>query len=616
MMALLTYFRSIITASLLLLVSSLAIAQTEELEEQLKDQSGFERLETLIRLADLYEPYDAKKGRKYARQAYQIVENLRKSGYEIAPEDQQLLVDGLIVFGKSQYKRENYLDVKTIMEDAIVIAEEIEYKNGKETAADYLSRVNHLIESGRVKENFFSRTLSDIDIGSTLKNSTNNLNTGLAIKTGKLLESKGDTLGAIEHYEKAARLLRDRGELDKAAELELKIKTLKRIQELNQVAPLVDEPEPLAQDTMITEILAQKFESDRTQLSQLQTRALALESSQDYEQALSYYKEYIALQQKWERDSVTKALDQAQAQAELAQLKQESLIADLNISAIQREKEIQVRIKNTLVLVASIVAISGLVVLFLYFSKKKKHSQLTLAYTQLDRTKNELQDAETRISRLLQQQVSPEIASTLMDEKAERKKQYVAIMFLDIRGFTPIAEKMEPQELIEYQNRVFGFMIEIVSKNHGNINQFMGDGFMATFGAPVSHGNNERNAFLAGKQILESIDELNRTEADLPQTKVGIGIHAGDVVTGNVGTEERKQFSVTGNTVIIAARIEQLNKQFQSSMIITEEIKERLEEMDLRSEEFSTEKTKVKGRSEAITIHILGHLTTDSPHSD
>ncbi|NER79247.1 MAG: adenylate/guanylate cyclase domain-containing protein, partial [Leptolyngbya sp. SIO1D8] len=70
-------------------------------------------------------------------------------------------------------------------------------------------------------------------------------------------------------------------------------------------------------------------------------------------------------------------------------------------------------------------------------------------------------------------------------------------MFLDIRGFTPFAETKEPEEIIEYQNQVFGFMIEVINKFHGNINQFLGDGFMATFGAPVSHGNDCENAYQA-----------------------------------------------------------------------------------------------------------------------
>ena len=88
-----------------------------------------------------------------------------------------------------------------------------------------------------------------------------------------------------------------------------------------------------------------------------------------------------------------------------------------------------------------------------------------------------------------------------MDKPGE--ELFVCIMFVDIRDFTPMAESLSPEELIKYQNNVFGFMIDVVQKNHGNINQLLGDGFMATFGAPVSKGNDCQNAFQASLEILK-----------------------------------------------------------------------------------------------------------------
>jgi adenylate cyclase len=219
----------------------------------------------------------------------------------------------------------------------------------------------------------------------------------------------------------------------------------------------------------------------------------------------------------------------------------------------------------------------------------------------LDKTKGKLENAEQRIVNLLKQQVSGDVAQALLvggtTQPVERR--FVCIMFLDIRDFTPMAEKISPEELIKYQNDVFGFMIDIVQQYNGTINQLLGDGFMATFGAPISRGNDCQNAYDAATGIIEELKK--RVESIvIPKTKVGIGLHAGNVVTGNVGNEARKQFSVTGNPVIIAARVEQLNKKYNSQLIITEEVYDKLDDKSRITQSFKS--VVVKGRSEPVKI--------------
>ena len=142
-------------------------------------------------------------------------------------------------------------------------------------------------------------------------------------------------------------------------------------------------------------------------------------------------------------------------------------------------------------------------------------------------------------------------------------------------------------------------MIDIIVKHHGTVNQLLGDGFMATFGAPVSRGNDCQNAYDAAHEILAEL--AKKIEANrIPPTRIGIGLHAGYVVTGNVGTEKRKQYSVTGNPVIIASRIEQLNKTYQSQFILTEEVYEQLDNpKELKPAFFDV---KVKGRKQPVRI--------------
>ena len=110
----------------------------------------------------------------------------------------------------------------------------------------------------------------------------------------------------------------------------------------------------------------------------------------------------------------------------------------------------------------------------------------------------------------------------------------------------------------------FGTAVEVINRHHGVINQFLGDGFMATFGAPISTGNDCQNALAAARELIARV-----------KVKVGIGLHAGDAVTGNVGSAERKQYSVTGNVVILASRIEQLNKEYDSQVLASHEVLER-----------------------------------------
>ncbi|MGD8780665.1 MAG: adenylate/guanylate cyclase domain-containing protein [Ignavibacteria bacterium] len=206
------------------------------------------------------------------------------------------------------------------------------------------------------------------------------------------------------------------------------------------------------------------------------------------------------------------------------------------------------------------------------------------------------------IVNLFNQQVSKEIVDELIDKKEnlESLRKFVCIMFLDIRGFTHFAEKKQPEEIIKFQNDVFGFMIEIITQKHGIINQFLGDGYMATFGAPLSQENDCQNAFDAAVEIINTLNKKNQS-GEIPLTKIGIGLHAGYVVAGNVGTSIRKQYSISGNTVILSSRIEQLNKRYDSQLLISHEVFEKINGTKINIENIGP--VQVKGREKPITIY-------------
>jgi adenylate cyclase len=206
---------------------------------------------------------------------------------------------------------------------------------------------------------------------------------------------------------------------------------------------------------------------------------------------------------------------------------------------------------------------------------------------------------------LFGQQISPEIAENILNRRDElfgaRKK--VTIMFLDIRQFTPFVEKHLPEEVVAYLNTLFSFMIDIVQSHHGVINQFLGDGFMATFGAPVTLENSSRHAVQAAEEILERLEEECR-KGTVPETKVGIGLHYDEAVTGNIGSSVRKQYSITGKVVIMASRIEQLNKKFNTSLLISKEVYEQLDDEMKKHYEWLGE-AKVKGSEKLVSLYKL-----------
>jgi adenylate cyclase len=209
-----------------------------------------------------------------------------------------------------------------------------------------------------------------------------------------------------------------------------------------------------------------------------------------------------------------------------------------------------------------------------------------------------------RISRTFGEYVSPEVMTTLLDLKPDLRSESknVCVMFLDIRDFTGFAEKRSPEEVVQYLESLFEFMIEIVNRHHGIINKFLGDGFMAVFGAPLSDGKDCANALEAAQEILARVQQEVEAGTILPTT-VGIGLHAGEAVTGSIGSALRREYTVIGDVVNLAARIEKLNKQFDSQLLISEIVWESVSER--RGTAVPMGHVQVRGREQAIQVYQL-----------
>ena len=216
----------------------------------------------------------------------------------------------------------------------------------------------------------------------------------------------------------------------------------------------------------------------------------------------------------------------------------------------------------------------------------------------------EMVEERNRISRTFGEYVSPVVMDKLLTLKPDLRseKRDVCVMFLDIRDFTSFAEKRTPEEVVSYLESLFEFMIEIVNRHHGVINKFLGDGFMAVFGAPLSEGSDCANGVAAAREILTRVDEEIARGNILPTT-VGIGLHAGEAVTGSIGSSLRKEYTVIGDVVNLASRIEKLNKRFQSHLLVSEMVWHSLGE-DF-NDGIPMGNVQVQGRQEGIEVYQL-----------
>lgn len=202
------------------------------------------------------------------------------------------------------------------------------------------------------------------------------------------------------------------------------------------------------------------------------------------------------------------------------------------------------------------------------------------------------------------QHVSPQVAQRLIEQSADlsAEQRHVCVLFLDIRGFSSIAAARTPAEVMDYLNELFAPMITLVNQHGGIVNKFLGDGFMAVFGAPFEDPELHRNAVHCSLALLECVGKLNAA-GTIPPTRLGIGIHAGNAMAGTVGSHERKEYTLLGDTVNAAARIEQETKKLGAQIIASEAVLRDLEAE--RSQAAMLGEITLRGISQPLRLYRL-----------
>ena len=167
-------------------------------------------------------------------------------------------------------------------------------------------------------------------------------------------------------------------------------------------------------------------------------------------------------------------------------------------------------------------------------------------------------------------QVSQELLTKEVTLGGERRR--VTLLFSDIRNFTSMSEAMSPEQIINFLNDYFSEMVEAVFEQHGVLDKFIGDGMLVVFGTLEAQQDHERRAVRAGLRMKARLAKINGERAIVGQAPIaiGIGIHTDEVIVGNIGTHKRLEYTVIGDGVNTASRVEGLNKEFGTTILITD----------------------------------------------
>ena len=211
--------------------------------------------------------------------------------------------------------------------------------------------------------------------------------------------------------------------------------------------------------------------------------------------------------------------------------------------------------------------------------------------------------ARDRVTNLFGQHVSPRVVERLLAigaaELSEMRR--VCVMFVDIRGFTEASRSRTPAEVVARLDAFFEILVEIVDRHNGIVNKFLGDGLLAIFGAPIDDPLEAVNAVTAAREMLSAVEASN--VGNPWPIRLGIGVHIGQAVAGTVGTPRRKEYTVVGDTVNLASRLESLNKEVGSELIVSDAVREAAG--DAIGEAQPLGPVAVRGYAERVTVWRL-----------
>jgi adenylate cyclase len=214
--------------------------------------------------------------------------------------------------------------------------------------------------------------------------------------------------------------------------------------------------------------------------------------------------------------------------------------------------------------------------------------------------------SKRQFTELFGQYVPPELVDRMASDPEkytmEPREAELTILFADVRGFTGISETLKPEELREYMNAYLTEMSGIIrSKYHGTLDKYIGDAIMSFWGAPVDDAQHARNAVLAALAMQAASEALNGkfTARGWPGLRIGIGINTGMVRVGDMGSQVRRAYTVLGDAVNVASRLEGRTKHYRVGILVGPSTRHAATDVLFRE----VDRIKVKGRAEPLTVY-------------
>lgn len=238
--------------------------------------------------------------------------------------------------------------------------------------------------------------------------------------------------------------------------------------------------------------------------------------------------------------------------------------------------------------------------------RKKLKEMNSDLITQLENRINEQGKALELFKRFVPAEVIAKHLYSNEKESDDAELKTLTVLFCDIRGFTSIVEKLQPSQAVQILQNFYCIMSDIVNTYNGIVNQYVGDEVFATFGSPYSYPGYERNAVFCALEMIKQLEDLNRicSSFTCQPIKVGIGIHCGDVITGTLGSKDKIEYSVIGDTVNTGKRIESLTQEHPNTVLISKQVYELVKDY-VGVKEWPA--MPVKGKAEPLKIYeVLG----------
>jgi adenylate cyclase len=215
---------------------------------------------------------------------------------------------------------------------------------------------------------------------------------------------------------------------------------------------------------------------------------------------------------------------------------------------------------------------------------------------------------EQRLMYTFSRYVAREVAEQVLQDSGLLKlggtRVDVSILLVDIRGFTTMSERMEPEEVVELLNTYYPRMINVIFRHQGMVDKFIGDAILAVFGVPTPRPDDPLRAVQAARELHEQVRAINgeRAERGEPPIAIGIGITSGHVICGNIGSERRMDYTVIGDAVNLAARLEGLTKTLERNILVNERVRDAIKgKIPCESLGFF----KVKGKKEEVEVFAV-----------